>query len=169
LGGGRLRSFKSPGGHRRIYYRDLNAFLENSRFPLPHDIKPGRKKILGVDDDPQIIDVLSRIIKRLDKDWEVVTAMDGVEAGTKFEAFHPDLVILDLKLPKLDGFTVCENIRSLGLKNRVKVLAMTGFNSADVRRRILDCGANDYIGKPFQIETLTSKITALLGFPKTES
>jgi len=167
--GGKIRSFKSPMGHRRIYYRDLNAFLANSRFPLPRDIQPGRKKILGVDDDPLIINVLCRIIKRLDKDLEVVTARDGVEAGTKFEAFNPDLVILDLKLPKLDGFTVCENIRSLGLKNRVKVLAMTGFNSADVRRRILDCGANDYIGKPFQSETLASKISDLLDLPKNKS
>jgi len=167
--GGRLRSFKSPGSHRRIHYRDLNVFLVKSKFSLPQDIHPGRKKILGVDDDPQIINVLSRIIKRLDKDLKVATAMDGVEAGVKFEAFNPDLVILDLKLPKLDGFTVCENIRSMGgLNNRVKVLAMTGDNSAEVRRRILDCGANDYIGKPFLIETLTSKILDLLGFPKKE-
>ena len=82
------------------------------------------------------------------------------EAIKKVGEFKPHLVILDLKLPGMDGFQVCKKIRSMQ-GNEPKILAITGYGAHDTRERILNCGANEYLTKPFDLEKFMNAVNNL--------
>jgi len=106
------------------------------------------RKILIVDDDPDVSDFLVELIKMRHVQWAIETAKDGFTAGRKLGEYDPDLVILDLMLPGIDGFGVCRMIREDSALTDVKVLAITGYDSEEMRNKILNCGADDYLAKP---------------------
>jgi excisionase family DNA binding protein len=163
IDGGKLLAYKTPGGHRRVKREDLVHFLKEYKMPIPPDLVKGEKrKILIVDDDRAVIDLIVRAMKKLKKKCEVDTAVDGFEAGRKLIAFQPDLVILDLMLPGIDGFKICKNIRMDRKTKHVKVLAITGFDSPENRNRIFSSGANDYLAKPLELNELLEHIEKLL-------
>ena len=87
--------------------------------------------------------------------------VDGFTAVTKARAFQPDLIILDLMIPKMDGYTVCRLIKSSGLA-QVPVIMFTARSSPDDIRRGLDMGADAYVSKPFESSVLLGKVTELL-------
>ena len=111
---GRLPAFRTPGGHRRIRREDLITFMRDNGLPLPEELSQGagRRKVLIVDDEPAILKLLAEQLKRQTKDpFEVATASDGFEAGRLVASLRPDVVILDLRMPGVDGFQVCKTIR----------------------------------------------------------
>jgi excisionase family DNA binding protein len=109
---GKLLAYKTPGGHRRVEKEDLVHFLKKYQMPIPADlVKRERRRVLIVDDNRTVVDLIVRALKKLKKKCEVDSAFDGLEAGRKLVTFEPVLVILDLMLPEIDGFKVCKNIR----------------------------------------------------------
>jgi len=78
-------------------------------------------------------------------------------------AFHPDLLVLDVRMPRLDGFEVCRRLKARQDTASVRILAMTAYPEGDVRERILECGADDLMAKPFAMEKFLSRVQALLG------
>lgn len=119
------------------------------------------KKILVVDDEVEVGD----FIKDALKDWvttDLKVALDGFTAGRILSEFFPELIILDLNLPGVDGFQVCRQIRKEPLQGDVKILAITGYDSPEARRLIFECGADDYLPKPMDLQVLRSKISQLL-------
>jgi len=160
---GRLLAYKTPGGHRRVKKEDLVHFLKEYQMPIPGDLVNRQKsRILIVDDDRSVVDLIVRAIRKLKKRCEVETAFDGFEAGRKLVAFQPDLVILDLMLPGIDGFKVCRNIRMDKKTKHVKVLAITGFDTQENQKKIFSAGANDYLPKPLEVNELLGHIEKLL-------
>lgn len=120
------------------------------------------KKILVVDDEPEIAD----FIKDLMADTiphQIEVANDGFSAGRAVHTFAPDLVILDLLLPGVDGFQVCKMIRDDEETKGAKILAVTGYDSEDIKTKILESGADDYLGKPLDYNQTLEKIGNLLG------
>lgn len=121
----------------------------------------GAKKILLIDDDPVIIDILSRILRP--KGYEITVASDGIEALEKTFDEHPDLIILDLGLPKLPGEEVCRQIRKTEKKHHIPIIMLSGKTN-DVDKIIGKViGADHYMPKPFNIReliTLTAKFTS---------
>lgn len=115
-----------------------------------------------VDDERAVVDLIVRAIKKLKKKCVVDTAFDGFEAGRRLITFEPDLVILDLMLPGIDGFKVCKNIRMDKKTKHIKVLAITGFDTPENRKKILSSGANDYLAKPFEVSDLLEHVEKLL-------
>jgi DNA-binding response OmpR family regulator len=115
-----------------------------------------RFKVLLVEDDPQILRVLSLELQH--EGYEVETATDGL-SGLEKALKEPDLVILDLMLPKLDGLEVCARVRA---KSRVPIIMLTAKDRIPDRVSGLDHGADDYIVKPFSIEELLARIRARL-------
>lgn len=110
----------------------------------------GKRRVLVVDDDPQINRLLVSLLKHRGKGRFVVeTAQDGFEAGVQVQRFQPDVVLLDLRMPGLDGFEVCRRLKSEPSTASIVVVAMTGYGSEDVRRRIMAAGADQYLTKPF--------------------
>lgn len=114
-------------------------------------------RVLVVEDDAEIADVLRRTLRQ--EGHEVKTASDGEEALDAAASFVPDLVILDLGLPKLDGVEVLRRIRS---DNDVPILILTARSELDDRVDGLDTGADDYLVKPFEREELLARMRALM-------
>ena len=109
-----------------------------------------RQKILVADDEASIRRILETRLKMVG--YDVVTAEDGEEAVEVFNKTNPDLVVLDVMMPKMDGITVLKNIRAQG--NDVPVLILTARSEVDDRVLGLDSGADDYLSKPFAAKEL---------------
>jgi two-component system, OmpR family, response regulator MprA len=114
-------------------------------------------RVLVVEDDEAIADVLRRSLRA--EGHEVMSAGDGAEALTLSEQFIPDLVILDLGLPRLDGIEVCRRLRA---ESDVPILILTARTETGERVEGLDSGADDYLPKPFERAELLARIRALL-------
>lgn len=114
-------------------------------------------RVLVVEDDDEIADVLRRSLRQ--EGHEVRTSPDGEDALVQTRDFVPDLVVLDLGLPKLDGVEVCRRIREAG---DVPILILTARSDTEDRVVGLDAGADDYLVKPFERQELLARIRALL-------
>ena len=159
---GKLKAFITLGRHRRVSQEDLIAFLKRNAIPVPEILADvsGRKKILIVEDDEKFSSLVVKAFKTF-KDFELLTATDGFQAGQLVEGRKPDLVVLDIMLPDINGFKVCEMIKA---KNKnTKVIAITGYDSDDIKRKILAAGADAYLIKPFQFKTLFEHVENFFG------
>ena len=115
-------------------------------------------RILVIEDDPAILRGLNETLKR--ESYEVLTAADG-EAGYRLvREKNPDLVILDLMLPKLSGYEICRKMRSDGVQTPILMLTARGDEGDRVLG--LDLGADDYVSKPFSLRELMARVRALL-------
>jgi two-component system response regulator VicR len=114
-------------------------------------------KVLIVDDEPPIIDVLSYNLARAN--YEVVVARDGEQALTLARREQPDLIVLDLMLPKLDGLEVC---RALRRERDVPIIMLTALDAEIDRVVGLELGADDYVVKPFSVRELMARVKNLL-------
>lgn len=115
-------------------------------------------RILIADDDRAIRDALTRALTL--EGYDVVQAHDGAQALTAIEQHKPDVAVLDVMMPNVDGLTVCRVLRAE--RNRVPVLMLTARTETSDRVAGLDAGADDYLAKPFELEELLARIRALL-------
>ena len=161
---GRLPAFRTPGGHRRIRREDLARFMREGGMPVPEELRDGsgRTRVLVVDDEASIREVLSEHLSSRPKPYEVLTAADGFEAGRLVATFRPDVVLLDLRMPGIDGFQVCRTIKADPETSNTVVIAMTGYFTPETEARILECGAARCVAKPVTPEGLASQIDAQL-------
>jgi excisionase family DNA binding protein len=161
---GRLPAFRTPGGHRRIRKEDLVRFMRDSGIPLPDELREGsgRAKVLIVDDEASIRDVLAEHMTTRSRPFEVMTAADGFEAGRLVATFHPDVVLLDLRMPGIDGFQVCRAIKDDPGSAGAVVIAMTGYHTPETETRVLECGAIRCFAKPLEPAVLSGFIDTVL-------
>lgn len=115
------------------------------------------QKILIVEDDLDIQDLLKNFLQEVG--YETTIARDGMEAISLFSSAHFDLILLDIMLPKIDGFTVCELIRK---QSQVPIIMLTALNGEEEQIKGLDLQVDDYITKPFSMPILIRKIAAVL-------
>lgn len=162
---GSLKAFVTPGGHRRIEARTLSKFLKHHKMPVPPELEKilakGRTKVLIVEDNIKVLSSIKDCLKRKKGKYEIGIAMDGFEAGRAVSDFKPDVVVLDIRLPGIDGFRVCQLIRESD--RNTGIIAMSGFHSDETKKRILAAGANAYLKKPFHMDQLIREIDALTG------
>lgn len=116
------------------------------------------KKILLVDDEPNIVMALEYSLKK--KGYDVLIARDGEEALKIFENIKPCLVILDIMMPKMDGFEVLENIKN-DIEDSSKVIFLSAKNKEEDIQKGLDAGADEYFTKPFSTKKLLDKIQSM--------
>jgi two-component system alkaline phosphatase synthesis response regulator PhoP len=119
-----------------------------------------KRKILAVDDEAEILELLAFNLEA--EGYEVFTADTGWVAINQARAFLPDLIILDLMLPEMDGFTVCEVLQKLPSTARVPVVMLTAWSSELSRIIGLQAGAKDYVTKPFSPRELIFRVKAIL-------
>jgi two-component system, OmpR family, response regulator MprA len=124
---------------------------------LASDPATNTARVLVVEDDAEIADVLRRSLRQ--EGYEVQTSADGIDALDVAAGFVPDLVVLDLGLPRLDGVEVCRSLRAEG---DVPILMLTARAETEDRVGGLDSGADDYLVKPFERQELLARIRALL-------
>lgn len=159
---GKLQAYKTPGGHRRINREDLIQFLEKYEMPIPPQVKGKKLKVLVVDDEKDIVKIITRALKKQSWGLEIEPAYDGYEAGVKVTDSFPDLVILDNELPGVDGYKVLQNIKANKKLKGVKILAITGKDIPETKEKLLSSGADVFMAKPLNLKELVSTVARLL-------
>jgi len=163
---GRLDGFRVPGSKfRRIPRQSLIKFMKENKIPLDA-LESGKKKILIVDDDPEIVELLVDVLSR-DGRFEVKAASSGYDAGMLTQQLHPDLILLDYMLPDVNGNIVCQTIRRNPEFEDVKIIIISGVIKQDEIEQLLKSGAEDFIRKPFDITELMNRIGAVLQMEPT--
>jgi two-component system response regulator MprA len=117
-----------------------------------------RQRVLIAEDDPRVRRSVERALRF--EGYEVTTAGDGAAALEAIDAHHPDLIVLDLRMPFVDGMTLCRRLRAGG--DRTPILMLTARHEPADRVAGLDAGADDYLIKPFDLEELLARLRALL-------
>ena len=125
------------------------------------------KRILIADDEPDILEIISYNLTR--EGYIVQTAKDGDEALSKAKVFRPELIILDIMMPKKTGIEVCTLLRQQPAFRDTLIIFLTALNDETSHIRGLETGADDYISKPISPKVLLSKVTALFRRLKPES
>ena len=118
-------------------------------------------KILYVEDNEDNVYMLSRRLKR--KGFEIVIAVDGEQGVEMASSEKPDLILMDLSLPKMDGWTATKHIKSNNELKSISIIALSAHAMEEHKQRALDSGCNDYDTKPVDINRLLSKISEQLG------
>jgi two-component system, OmpR family, response regulator len=158
---GQLKGFRVPGSRfRRIPRDQLYAFMRDNG--IPTDIlDSGRRKLLIVEDDVETVDLLIDHFER-DGRFEVRSVNNGFGAGMQIKEFRPHLVVLDVMLPDINGMEVSQLIRSDKTMDDVKILCISGMVEERQIEKLRLAGADDFIKKPFDADTLMRRICQLL-------
>jgi DNA-binding response OmpR family regulator len=116
-----------------------------------------KTKVVAADDDPQLLRLVMRNLQL--EGYDVVSASDGQQALEQIEATAPDLALLDVMMPRLDGFSVCERVREF---SSLPIIMVTARGQDQDKVRGLDLGADDYLTKPFSVDELLARVRAVL-------
>ena len=158
---GQLKGFRVPGSRFRRIPRDvLYRFMKENGIPTDA-LESGKRKAVVVDDDVELVELICDALEN-DGRFEIRTANNGFDAGMIVKEYRPDVIILDVMLPDINGKEVCQRIRSDSTLDDVKVVCISGMVEADKIDELKDAGANDFIQKPFEVEHLIEAICRLL-------
>jgi CheY-like chemotaxis protein len=134
------------------------------REPTPVPVAPGREggvpKVLLVDDEDQLRRVMRDLLER--DGYEVIEAADGVEALDQVDRHGPDIIVLDLNLPGLDGYGVLSHLRSRRVTQHIPVVVLTARGDEENEVRVFEFGADDFLSKPFRARALSARLDAVL-------
>jgi excisionase family DNA binding protein len=147
---GLLQAEVTPGGHRRFRYEEVERFARQWN-PLGNK---GPLKVLIVDDDRAVLGFLKELLEGGTHPVVVETASDGFEAGRKAHIFSPDVVLLDLMMPGIKGTEVCRQLKQNPGLAPVRVIAMSGYLSAENEAQLLAAGADACLFKPIDTARL---------------
>ena len=118
-------------------------------------------RILVADDEIHIRTLLKITLEM--SGYEVEVAADGQEAMEKIAAHRPDLILLDIKMPRLNGWQVCERVKTDETTKKIPIIMITAFGQKEARQRSMDLGADEFIAKPFETPNLLELVQKLLG------
>jgi excisionase family DNA binding protein len=158
----KLKAYVTPGGHRRVPREDLVAFMKEFGMPLPRELQGSPPIILIVDDELEVLDLLTSIMQSGDDELEVLCAPGGVEALLMIGERKPDLLILDIMMPGMNGFEVCSKLKASPTAQNIKIVAITGNHDPSVRDRILRAGADLCFTKPLSVREFRSECLKLM-------
>lgn len=163
INAGKLNAFRTPGGHYRISRSDFREFIEKYRMQIKEEVFPERKRILITDDEPSIIEFVqsSLAARKGGNYYEIETAGDGYDALIKVGSFMPDLLILDVRMPRLDGLEVCRRLRADETTRGIKILAITAFGNEEIQKTI-EAGADHCLPKPLSVAEVNRWVDKLL-------
>jgi excisionase family DNA binding protein len=158
---GQLKGFRVPGSRFRRIPRDhLYAFMKDNGIPTDA-LESGKRKVLIVDDDTDLVELLADVFER-DGRFDIRTANNGFDAGMQVKEFQPDLVVLDVMLPDINGKEVCQRVRGDASMPDVKIICISGMVEQDKVQDLRDAGANDFMQKPFTVEALLERSCGML-------
>jgi excisionase family DNA binding protein len=167
IDGGYIKAYKTVGGHRRIKKEDLDQFLKEKGMPLPEVVKTDeRKKILVVDDDKIIVETIVQALEEDEYGYEMISASDGFEAGLQVNHFKPDLMILDIMMPDINGYEVCQKIKCNPETKNTKIIVLSAYLDDDAFKQMKENGADACFSKPLPLEQLKFEAAKLLGLKK---
>ena len=154
---GQLKGFRVPGSRFRRIPRDvLYKFMKDNGIPTDA-LESGKRKALLVDDDEELVEMLRDVLEA-DGRFEVRIANNGFDAGMMVKEYHPDIIVLDVMLPDINGKEVCQRVRSDSAMDDVKIVCISGMVEQDKIADLKAAGANDFLQKPFDVESLVERM-----------
>jgi len=158
---GQLKGFRVPGSRfRRIPREALYRFMKENSIPTDA-LESGRRRILIVDDDQAVVDLISEVLAG-DARFETKVVNNGFGAGMLAKEYHPDLIILDVMLPDINGQAVCELIRKDPTMADIKIICISGMVEEERIAELRAAGADDFLHKPLDIDELIRRVSRLL-------
>jgi excisionase family DNA binding protein len=158
---GQLKGFRVPGSRfRRIPRDQLYNFMRDNGIPTDA-LESGKRKILLVDDDVELVELINDVLAK-DGRFEVRIANNGFDAGMMVKEYHPELIVLDIMLPDINGKEVCQRVRGDSTMDDVKIICISGMVEEDKIADLKASGANDFMQKPFEVEQLIERMCQLL-------
>jgi excisionase family DNA binding protein len=158
---GQLKGFRVPGSRfRRIPREALYKFMRDNGIPTDA-LESGKRKVLVVDDDMELVELIQRVLMD-DGRFEVRTVNNGFDAGMMVKEYRPDLIVLDVMLPDINGKEVCQRVRSDANMEEVRILCISGMIEEDKIADLKLAGADDFLHKPFDLEELIDRMCAQL-------
>jgi excisionase family DNA binding protein len=166
---GRLTSFRTPGGHRRVREEDLVRFLD--RYQIPFSVKPSgeKKKILVVESRRFLEGLLKQILRRSSDTHEIIVAGDLYESGIKIGLLQPDLVILGTIPKGQEIVKFCRSLRRIPEAKSTKIIVLSEKVAGGTMQELLSLGVHAVIDKPHTIEDLRPHLLRVLGDPSRSS
>ena len=158
---GQLKGFRVPGSKfRRIPHDNLVAFMRENHIPMD-SLDTGKHKLLIVDDDSSLVDLMTDVFMR-DGRFDVRFVNNGFGAGMMVKDFHPEIMILDVMLPDINGKEVCQRVRSDKSMDDCKIICISGMVEESRIDELRQAGADDFMRKPFDIDDLLRNVCGKL-------
>ena len=158
---GQLKGFRVPGSRfRRIPREMLYKFMKDNGIPTDA-LESGKRKVLLVDDDADLLKLMTDVLEE-DGRFEVRVASNGFDAGMMVKEYRPDMIVLDVMLPDINGKEVCHRVRADSTLEDVRILCISGMIEEDKVQELRLSGADDFLHKPFDIEELIDRMCGLL-------
>ena len=154
---GQLKGFRVPGSKfRRIPREMLYKFMKDNGIPTDA-LEGSKRKVLLVDDEVEIIEMLSRALDD-DGRFEYRVAANGFDAGMMVKEYRPDLIILDVMLPDINGKEVCLRVRQDASLEEVRIICISGMVEEEKIQELKLAGADEFVHKPFDVDVLIEKM-----------
>jgi excisionase family DNA binding protein len=157
---GEIRHFRTPGRHLRFRRLDVLDFLRKYGYPIPEVLRMGKPKVVVIDDDPA---VLAALRKTLAKKFDLTTFQDPLDALVAVGSLQPDALILDVKMPGLDGLRALERLRSIDATAHIRCIVYSGHE--ELKKSATDAGAYDFIKKG-ELAELRDSLERLMGLER---
>ncbi len=165
---GQLKGFRVPGSRfRRIPREMLYKFMKDNGIPTDA-LESGRRKVLLVDDDVELVEVMTKFLEE-DGRFEVKIATTGFDAGMLVKEYRPDMLVLDVMLPDINGKEVCQRVRADSTMEDVRILCISGMIEEDKIQDLRLAGADDFMHKPFDAEMLIDRMCKMLDMEPAEA
>jgi len=151
----RLKAFQTPGKHRRVRRDDLVEFLRKFDMPIPAELENNEAQkiihnVLIADDDTDVRNVIADAL-RVGDEINITEARNGIDALLAIGRSKPDMIILDVRMPNMNGYDVCERLKADNDVRKIKIIAISGDHSPEVRERIIAAGADMFFTKPLDL------------------
>lgn len=157
---GEIRHFRTPGRHLRFRRLDVLDFLRKYGYPIPEVLRLGKPKVVIIDEDPAS---LAALRKALAKKFDLTTFQDPLDALVAVGALQPDALVLDVKMPGLDGVRALERLRSIDATSHIRCIVFSEHE--DVKKSATDAGAYDFIKKG-ELADLRDSLERLMGLER---
>jgi len=157
---GDLKARVTAGGHRRFKLDDVKTFAVNKNITLNIDTNKA-PKILVVDDDKDFAYFLKTLLEIEIKNIDVAVSLDGFDAANKLRDFTPSIMLLDLRMPGLDGFQVCQHVKQDPTQHHIRVIAISGDITEFDVEKIKDMGAEACLKKPIDVPALLKQLNII--------
>ena len=163
---GLIPAFKTVGGHRRVRRDDLERVCQQRGIPFNTPAGSSVGRVLVVDDEPVVLELVRDVVKDLNRDFEVEVARDAFDAGRLVALFRPQLIFLDLMMPGVDGFEVCNRLKKDPATRNTEVIAITGYYTESNMERILSAGAVACLKKPLDVDEVRARVAEAFDLPE---
>ena len=161
---GHLPGFQTPMGHFRVAKEDFIQFLHDNKMPIDESLSEGGdKRVLIIDDDPGMIKTILMTLENMDIEMSVDSATDGYEGLMKIGQSVPDLLIIDLNMPKINGYEVIKQVKESKVFSSAEIMVVSSVLSEEAESRLEALGVSRYLKKPFKLGDLKHEVTEIFG------